>query len=97
MLHAWNSHNATAYPAELGVASSITALKHVHNGANEAVAVLDELTFTRKAQGLEKQTKASLYEYLITVEAEGKAEFTLIKKLDNLHNVLAGIANSYYG
>lgn len=97
LLYAWYSHNATAYPAELGVASSVSALEHVHDGADEAIAILHELAFTGKIQGLEEQAKAGLHKDLIAVDAEGEAEFALIEKLDNLHNVFAGISDRYHG
>lgn len=96
MLHARYSHDATAYAAELCVASSISALKHIHDGANEAIAILHELAFPGKTEGLEEQAKAGLHKDLIAVETEGEAEFAFVEELNDLHNVFAGITNSYH-
>jgi hypothetical protein len=96
LLHTRNSDNAAAHTTELGIASSISTLKHVHDGAYEAIAILDQLALASKCQSLEEQAEASLHEHFITVEAEGEAQLALVKKFDNLHDVLAGIANGYH-
>jgi hypothetical protein len=97
LLHTGNSHDATTDTTELGIACSISALKHIHDGAYESVAVLDQLTLASKRQGLEKQSKASLHKYLVAIKAEREAQLALVEKFDNLHDMLAGIANGYYG
>jgi hypothetical protein len=53
-------------------------LEHVHDGADEAVTVLDELAFTGEVQGLEEEAEASLHENLIAVEAEREAELAFV-------------------
>lgn len=95
LIHVWYSHDATAYPAEVRVASGISVLEHVHDSTNETVAFFDELAFAGQVERLEKQTETSLHENLIAVEAEGEAEFAFIEELDNLHNVFTGITNGY--
>jgi hypothetical protein len=97
LLYARNSRDAAANATELSVPGSVSTLEHVHNGADDAVAVLDEFAFSGKVQRLEKQTKASLHEHLISVETEREAQLTLVEELDDLDDVFACIANGYNG
>jgi hypothetical protein len=54
-------------------------LEQIHDRTDEAVAVLYKLTIAGKVQGLEEQSKSSLDEDLIAVEAEGEAKLALVK------------------
>jgi hypothetical protein len=78
LLYTRNSYNSATHTTEVGIASGISLLEHVHDGADEAVAVLDKLAFAGEVQGLEEETEASLHKYLIAVETEGEAELALI-------------------
>lgn len=83
----------TSGAAEFRRASGGTALEHVHDCADETVAILSQLAIASEVDSLVEQPESSHHKDLITVEAEGKAQFTLIEKLYDLNNVLTGIAN----
>jgi hypothetical protein len=90
-----NSYEGTSNTTEVVVASSIASLEHVHDRADETVAVFDQLAIARKVERLEEQAETGLYEDLIAVEAEGETKLALVKELHDLNNVLASIADSY--
>jgi hypothetical protein len=80
---------------EVGVAGSITTLEHIHDGANKSVGVLHRFAITGNVECLEEKTKPCLDQDLIAVETNREAKFAFVEKLNNLNDVLAGIANSY--
>jgi hypothetical protein len=88
----YRDHRA-ANTSELVSTRGIGTLKHLDDDANKPVAVFDELAIAVKTKSLEEKTEASLDEDLITVEAERKAQLALVKKLNDLNDVLAGITN----
>jgi hypothetical protein len=96
-LHTRHGYESTPDATEVVVASSIAAFEHVHDGADKAVAIFDQLAITGKVEGLEEETEPGLDEDLISVEAERKAELALVKKLYDLDNVFASIADGYDG
>jgi hypothetical protein len=90
-----NSYESASNATEVVVASGIASLEHVHHGADETVAVFDQLAIARKVESLEEQTETGLHENLIAVEAEGETKLALVKELYDLDDMLASITNSY--
>lgn len=94
MLDARNCYQRASNAAKVRVASGITAFKHVHDRADQAIAVLDQLAITSKSKYLEQKTEAGLRQDLVAVKAEREAQLALIEKLNDLDDVLACITNS---
>jgi hypothetical protein len=92
-----NSDERASNSTKVSIASSIATLKHIHDGANQTVAVLNQLALTSKVKCLKEEAKSCLDKDLVTVEAERETKLPLVKKLDNLDDVFASIANSHNG
>jgi hypothetical protein len=90
-----NSYKSASNLTEVVVASSIATFEHIHYGADKSVRVFHQLAIASKIKCLKKKTESCLDKNLIAVETEREAEFTLVKQLNDLDDMLAGITNSH--
>jgi hypothetical protein len=93
VFQARNGDHGTANATVFLCACSGTGVEHIHDDTGKPVAVFNELAIAVKTEGLEQEPEAGLDEDLISIEAEREAQFTLVEKLHNLDNVLAGVAD----
>lgn len=69
-LYTRHSDKSASDATEVVVASSVATFEHVHDGADKAIAVFDQLAIMGKIEGLEEETEPGLDKDLVSIEAE---------------------------
>ena len=79
----------TGYLFEASGAWGVASFEDVDHGADEALAVADELSFGFEIQTLVQKAEAGENEEFVLVEAEGEGHSAFFEELDKLYDVLA--------